>query len=96
MTFTILEAKVEPRTENIDPLEEFYKNKIAYLIAFASRHVYNRDYAIDVVHDGLAMVLQWSRKNPGKRVDMNVVKFLILRACKKANKYANEVQLPNE
>lgn len=79
-----------------DPVEEFYKKKIGYLISFASRHVRNRDYAIDVVHDGLAMTLEWSRKNPGKRIDMNVVKFLILRSCKKVNKYALEVQFKDD
>ena len=54
--------------------------------------MYRKDLAIDMVHDALAKTLEYMNKHEGKKVSENIVRFLILKACKKQNKYSVELE----
>jgi hypothetical protein len=45
-----------------------------------------------MVHDALAKTLEYMNKHEGKKVSENIVRFLILKACKKQNKYSVELE----
>lgn len=72
-------------------IEEIYKTRFGSFVALASRHVYNKDLAIDVVHNALVKTLEYKKKRPKMNVDERIIRFLILKACKKMNKYSVEV-----
>ena len=73
-------------------LDLLYKNRLNALIAFASKHVYRKDMAIDMVHDAIAKSTEYFNKHPGKKVSERIVQCLILRACRKYNKFSVEVE----
>lgn len=72
-------------------VEALYKAKLNSLLALASRHLYQKDQAMDVVHNALVKSLIYFNKNPTKKVREQVVHLEILRACKRANRYCVEV-----
>ena len=69
-----------------DSVDDLYRERVAFLIAHASRHLINRDCAIDVVHDVLAESVKYFNNNPGKRVSEKVIRLRINEFCKKYNK----------
>lgn len=72
-------------------VEEIYRTRFNAFVALASRHVYNKDLAIDVVHNAMVKTLEYKSKRPKMNVDERIIRFLILKACKKMNKYSVEV-----
>ncbi len=60
-------------------------------MSLAGRHIYNRDLALDVVHDALAKAVKYFNEHPDRKVRENIIDWLILKACKKANKYSREI-----
>ena len=72
-------------------VEEIYKTRLNSFLALASRHVYNKDLALDVVHNAITKSLEYKKKNPKMNVDEQIIRFLILKACKKMNKYSVEI-----
>lgn len=72
-------------------LDVLYKVRLNSFLELAGQHIYNRDHAIDAVHDAFTKSLKYFNKNPNKKVSEFVVRSLILRSCKKMNKYSKEV-----
>ena len=72
-------------------VEALYKARLNALLAVASRYVYNKDLALDMVHDALAKSLAYFQKHPERKIRENIVHLLIIKACKKANKTSVEV-----
>lgn len=55
-------------------------------LSTANKHIFNREYAIDAVHDAFAKAQQYSNKNPGRNFREQILHVLIIRACRKYNK----------
>lgn len=72
-------------------VEELYKNRFGVLTSVASRHIYNRDYAVDAVQDAFCKAVEYFNKHPEKKVRESIVIWLVLKACKKYNKFSVEV-----
>jgi hypothetical protein len=84
-------AKKEYRTQYWNSIEEIYKARMGSFLKLASRHVYNKDLAIDCVHDALAKSVEYFNKHKERKVREDVINWLVLKACKKANKFSREV-----
>ena len=82
--------KINPRQywESVDAL---YKARLNSFIALASRHVYNKDLAIDAVQDAMVKCVEYIKKNPDRKLRENIARWLILKSCKKINKYSKEI-----
>ena len=74
-------------------VEDMYKCRLNSFISLAGRHLYNRDYAIDAVHDAFIRAVEYFTKNPDKKVREHIMNFHILKACKKINK-KNSWEIP--
>lgn len=74
-----------------ESVEQLYNVRLNYLISFASRHIYNRDFAIDAVHDALAKAVEYFAKHEDRKVQLQIIEWLIIKSCKKLNKYSNEI-----
>lgn len=73
-------------------VEDLYTKQLDHFTALARRHVYNKDLALDVVHDAFAKALIYFNKHPSKKVRPQIMEWLVLKACKKVNK--NSVEIP--
>lgn len=82
--------KPNPR-QYFKTVEELYEKRFNALLAVANRHVYNKDLAVDAVHDAFAKALEYFKKNPDKKVREQIMVWLVLKACKKLNKYSAEI-----
>ena len=71
-------------------LDALYKARLNSFLELAGHHIYNRDHAIDVVHNAFAKSVSYFNKNPNKKVSEFIVRNLILRACKKENRFSRE------
>jgi hypothetical protein len=65
-------------------------------LSLARKHIFNRDYAIDAVHDAFAKSVEYFNRYPENKVRESILNWLILKACKEYNKYSNEVCLEIE
>ncbi len=72
-------------------VESIYKARMNSFLALASRHVYNKDYAIDAVQDACVKAVEYFKKNPDRKVREQVMRWLILKSVKKINKYSKEL-----
>lgn len=72
-------------------IDHIYRHRMESFLALASKHVYNKDHAIDCVHDALAKTQEYLNKHPERKVREMIVRFLILKACKKKNKESREI-----
>lgn len=82
--------KINPKQWFPD-VESIYKARMNSFLALASRHVYNKDYAIDAVQDACVKAVEYFKKNPERKVREQVMRWLILKSCKKINKYSKEI-----
>lgn len=82
--------KINPRQFWPD-VESIYKARMSSFLALASRHVYNKDYAIDAVQDACVKAVEYFKKNPERKVREQIMRWLILKSCKKINKYSKEI-----
>lgn len=76
-------------------IEQLYKERLNAFLALASRHVYNRDHAIDIVHAALAKSLDYFKKHPERAAREQIVHWLILKECKRKNKESREIPMPS-
>jgi hypothetical protein len=69
-------------------LDLLYRNRLNSLLAVASRHVYNKDLALEVVHDAFAKAQEYfnNPKNKDRKVREQILVWLVLKAAKKKNK----------
>jgi DNA-directed RNA polymerase specialized sigma24 family protein len=76
-----------------DTLDEAYRELVPSLVAYAKKHIYNRDFAIDAVQDAFvkAQIYLNKPKNAGKKVSGFLLKRETIRACRRLNKYSVEV-----
>jgi DNA-directed RNA polymerase specialized sigma24 family protein len=72
-------------------VEDLYKNQFMHFVKIAGRHVYNRDLAIDVVHDAFIKSLEYFKKHPEKKVRPHIMEYLVLRAAKRKNRESKEI-----
>lgn len=72
-------------------VEDIYKARMNSFLALASRHVYNKDYAIDAVQDACVKAVIYFKEHPERKVREQIMRWLILKSCKKINKYSKEV-----
>lgn len=84
-------AKQVESYQYFDSIEQIYKARLGAFIKLARRHVYNPDLAIDVVHNALARSVKYFNDNPERKIREEVVRWLILKECKKMNKYSREI-----
>ena len=75
-------------------LEEAYKALVPSLVSYASKHIYNRDYAIDAVQDAFVKAQIYLNKRPTARVSGFLLKREVIRACRRLNRYS--VELPTD
>jgi hypothetical protein len=72
-------------------VESLYKARLNHFLSVANRHIYNRDYSIDAVHDALAKSVEYLSKHPERKMREQIVDFQIIKACKRINKYSYEI-----
>ena len=72
-------------------VESMYRDRFNSFVLLASRHVYNKDLAVDVVHDAFVKVLKYFNEHPDRKVREHIVNHKIIQACKRANKYSKEL-----
>lgn len=72
-------------------VESIYKARFNSFLALASRHVYNKDYAVDAVQDAMVKAVEYFAKNPHRKVREQIMRWLILKSVKKINKYSKEI-----
>ena len=61
------------------------------MVFVANKYIYNKDYSIDAVHDGLAKSVEYFNNHPDRKVQLEIVEWLIIKACKKLNRYSREI-----
>ena len=79
------------RSGYFNSVEELYKNRLNNLIRLADRFIYNKDYSIDAVHDAMAKSIEYFNKHPEKKVQAEIVEWLVIKACKKHNRFSQEI-----
>jgi len=72
-------------------VETLYKARLNSFLALAARHIYNKDHSIDVVQDAMVKTVEYFNKNPDRKIREQIVRWQILKAVKRANKYSREV-----
>ncbi len=72
-------------------VESIYKARMNSFLDLASRHVYNKDHAIDAVQDAMVKAVEYFKKNPDRKVREQVLRWLILKSCKKINRHSKEI-----
>lgn len=77
--------------KNFDTLDEAYRGLFDVLLAIANRHIYNRDYAVDAVHNAFTKAAENIAKKPTNRVSGFLLARETVRACRRLNKYSVEV-----
>lgn len=60
-------------------------------LALASRHVFNKDHAVDAVQDAVVKTVEYFKKNPDRKIREQIVRWQVLKACKRINKYSKEI-----
>ncbi len=71
-------------------VDQVYRERLNAFVSLASRYVYNKDHAIDVVHSAVARSVAYFNKHPEKKVREQIINWLILKECKKKNKESRE------
>ena len=74
-----------------DTVESLYKQRLNRMVFVANKYIYNKDYSIDAVHDGLAKSVEYFNNHPDRKVQLEIVEWLIIKACKKLNRYSREI-----
>lgn len=74
-------------------VEDLYKHALNRLIVVASRHVYNKDLALDAVHNAVAKSVEYFAKHPERKIQLEIVEWLVIKSCKKMNKYSPELAM---
>lgn len=72
-------------------LEAIYAKRLNAFIATANRHIYNRDYSLDAVHDAFAKAQKYFNENKSRKVREKIIHFLVIKACKKYNRTSREI-----
>lgn len=72
-------------------LDTAYKLRFGALMSTAYRHVYNKDLAVDAVHDAFVKAVEYFNKNKERKVRENILHWLVIKSCKKINKFSREV-----
>ena len=69
-------------------LEALYNNRFNSLVSVASRYVYNRDHAVDCVHDAFAKAQEYfnNPKNKERKIREQILVWLVIKAVKRKNK----------
>ena len=88
MTHTYADLNKKQFWSNV---EAIYRARMGSFIQIARSHLYNRDYAIDAVQDAFTKAVEYFNKNPGRKVRERVMRWLILKACKKINRHSKEI-----
>ncbi len=73
-------------------LEDLYKLRMGSFMQTANMHIFNKDYAMDAIHDAFAKAQVYHNKNPERNFREQIMHVLIIRSCRKYNKkYSQEV-----
>jgi DNA-directed RNA polymerase specialized sigma24 family protein len=83
--------------KHYDTIEEAYKEAFEPLLTYAKRHLYNKDEAIDCVHDAFEKWMVFA--NNSKKAETISVYLLyreVMRACRRRNKRASIEVLSND
>jgi hypothetical protein len=72
-------------------VEELYEKRLERMLSVARKYIYNKDLALDVVHNALAKSIVYFQKHPDKKIQLQIVEFLIIKSCKKYNRYSPEM-----
>ena len=73
-------------------LETMYKLRLNSFLQTANKHIYNRDYALDAVHDAFVKAQVYKNKHPDRNFREQILHVLIIRAARKINKkFSSEI-----
>jgi len=73
-----------------DTLDEAYTELFPRLVSIARRHIYNQDYAQDAVQDAFCKTVEYSKKNPGRKISGFIIARELMRACRRINKKGSQ------
>ena len=74
------------KTSSYVSFEEAYKELVVPLSHVTSTRLFNPDFAIDAVQDAFTKVVEYLKKNPGKRISKFLLTREAIRACRRLNK----------
>ena len=75
-------------------IDDAYSALVGPLKYYASQHIFNKDYAIDAVHDAFQKALEYVSKHPKTRISAFLLRRETARACRRLNKYSREISIP--
>ncbi len=73
-------------------LEDLYNLRMSSFLQTANKHIFNRDFSIDAIHDAFVKAQVYHNKHPDRNFREQILHVLIIRAARKINKkYSQEV-----
>ena len=72
-------------------IETAYRLRFNALYVTACKHIYNKDLAVDAVHDAFTKATEYFNKHPERKIRENILHWLTIKACKKINKFSREI-----
>lgn len=72
-------------------VESIYKARMGAFLALARRHLFNHDHAIDAVQNAFIKAVEYFKANPDRKVREQVIRWLVLKSCKRINKTSKEI-----
>lgn len=81
------------KIKKFDTVAEAYASKelMGEMLGYASKHIYRKEQALDVVHSVFLKALDYQSRNPGRNVKVFYLFREIARACRRFNKTSKEV-----
>ena len=78
-----------------DTVADAYDDLAVRLTHVARRHIYNKDYATDAVHDAFTKTCAHIEKHPDHKVSGFIIVRELMRACRRINKIGS-MEVPTD
>jgi len=75
--------------------DEAYTDLAVRMAHVARRHIFNRDWAQDAVHDAFTKAIEYVNKNKDRRVSGFLLMRELMRACRRINKRGS-IEVPTD
>ena len=75
--------------------DEAYRDLSTRLAHVARRHLFNKYYAIDAVHDAFEKTCTYVNKQPGRKISGFIIIRELMRACRRINQKGSK-EIPTD
>lgn len=86
----VKQYKINPK-QYWPSIDAIYRARMNAFLALASRHVFNKDHAIDAVQDAMVKSVEYFKDKPDRKIREQIIRWQVLKACKRINKYSKEI-----